>query len=92
MTIAFPSGTQPPIATADAATTQATYSALPTVPPPTTTPVTLVTITANHLDWGKLQRPASPSFTMNTIVTIDHTVCVCNTLNPKLLIKQAPFN
>ena len=35
MTIALPSGTQPPIATADTATTQATYSALPTVPPPT---------------------------------------------------------
>ena len=68
MTKAFSSGTQPPIATADAATTQATYSALPTIPPPTTPPVTAMTIAANHLDCGKLRRPASPSFTMNTII------------------------
>ena len=92
MIIAYPSGTQPPIATADAATTQVTYSALPTVPPPTTPSVTALTIAADHLECRKLQRLASPSFTMNTIITVGHTVCVCNTLNPQLLIKQTPFN
>ena len=63
MAIAYPTGIQPPVATADATVTQTTHSA-----PPTGTPAMTAIIAANCLDRGKPQRPASPSFTMNTIV------------------------
>ena len=62
MTVAFPSGTQPPVATADTATTQTAHS----VPPTATTATTAATV-ADHMDCGKQPRPASPSFTMNAI-------------------------
>ena len=62
MAIAFPSGTQPPVAIADTATTQTVQSV-----PPTVTPATTAVTAADHLDCRKLQRPASPSFTMNAI-------------------------
>ena len=64
MAIAFPSGSKPPLATSDPATTQTIYSAPPTAP----LPVTAVTIAVDRLSHGKPQQPASPSFTMNTIM------------------------
>ena len=63
MAIAFPSGAEPPLATNDTATTQTTHST-----PPTATTATTAATVANHLDHGKQPRPASPSFTMNTIL------------------------
>ena len=62
MAIAFLSGTEPPLATNNIATTQTAHSVQLTAPMATT-----VTTVTNHLDCGKQPRPASPSFTMNTI-------------------------
>ena len=62
MAIAFPSGAKSPLATNDTATTQSAHS----VPPTATMAMTVATAT-DHLDRGKQPRPASPSFTMNTI-------------------------
>ena len=62
ITIAFPSGAEPPMATNDTTTTQTDHSVPPTAPMAATE-----IIVANHLDCGKQQRPASPSFRMNSI-------------------------
>ena len=62
MAIAFPSGTKPPLATNDTATTQTAHSVPPTAPMAIT-----VTTAANHLDFRKQPRPTSPAFTMNAI-------------------------
>ena len=51
--VAFPMGTQPPVATTSAAVTQMAHTA-----PPTTITATAVTIAADHLDHGKQQCPA----------------------------------
>ena len=60
MAIAYPSGTQPPIAATDITTTKTVQSV-----PPTATPATIVATTADRLDCRRTNRPASPSFTMN---------------------------
>ena len=62
MAIAFPSGAEPPLATNDTATTQATHSVPPTAPSAIT-----VTTVADCLDHRKQPRPTSPAFTMNAI-------------------------
>ena len=62
MNIAFPAGTQSPVATADTATTVTAQSV-----PPTVTPDTTVATAANCLHRRKQPRPASPSFMMNAI-------------------------
>ena len=62
MAIAFPSGTQPLVATADSTATHTAHSA-----PPTAAMATTATMATNHLDHRKAQRPASPSFSMNSI-------------------------
>ena len=65
MAIAYPSGTQPPAAITDTATTQTAH----TVPPTASTAMTAATAAtaANCLDRRKQPRPALPSFTMNAI-------------------------
>ena len=62
MTIAFPSGAKPPLATNDTVTRQTAHSVPPTAPTATT-----AATAANCLDCGKQWRPASPSFMMNAI-------------------------
>ena len=62
MAIAFPSGTEPPLATNDTTTTQTAHSVPPTAPMATT-----VATVANRLDHRKQPRPTSPLFTMNAI-------------------------
>ena len=62
MAIAFPSGTEPPLATNDTTTTQTAHSVPSTAPTATT-----VTTVADCLDRGKQPRPTSPAFTMNAI-------------------------
>ena len=62
MAIAFPSGAEPPLATNDTTITQTAHSTPPLAPTATT-----VATVADRLDHGKQQRPASPSFMMNTI-------------------------
>ena len=62
MAIAFPSGAELPLDTTDTTTTQTAHS----TPPLASTATTAATV-ADHLDCGKQQRPASPSFMMNTI-------------------------
>ena len=62
MAIAFPSGTEPLLATNDTVTTQTAHSVPPTAPTATT-----VATAADCLDCGKQPRPASPSFTVNAI-------------------------
>ena len=74
MTIAYPSGTQPPVAATDRATTQATQ--------PTATSATTATTQADRLDCGRTNRPASPSFTMN--VATEN--CPGATTNPLLIV------
>ena len=59
MAIAFPSGTKPPLATNDTATTQTAHSVPPTA--------SMATTAADRLDRGKQPRPTSPAFTMNAI-------------------------
>ena len=66
MAIAYPSGTQPPVAVTDTTTTQTTQSM-----PSTATLTTTATTAADHLDHGRTNRPASPSFTM-TVATENH--------------------
>ena len=77
MAIAYPSGTQPPVVITDTLTTQAAQS----VPPTATMATTAVTAT-DRLDHRKPQRPASPSFSMNTIP--DN--CPGVTANPLLMV------
>ena len=62
MAIAFPSGAKPPLATNDTTTTQTAHTVPPTAPMATT-----AATAADHLDHGRQPRPASPSFTINTI-------------------------
>ena len=62
MAIAFPSGAELPVDTTDTTTTQTAHSTPPLAP----TATTAATV-ADHLDRRKQQRPASPSFMMNTI-------------------------
>ena len=62
MAIAFPSGAEPPLATNDTTTTEATHS----VPSMALMAIT-VTTAANHLDCRKQPRPTSPAFMMNAI-------------------------
>ena len=62
MAIAFPSGTEPLLATNDTATTQTAHSVPPTAPTATT-----ATTVADCLDHGKQPRPTSTTFTMNAI-------------------------
>ena len=77
MAIAFPSGTEPPLATNDTATTQTAHSVQPTAPMATT-----VTTAADCLDHGKQPRPTSPAFTMNAI--LDNWLGP--TVNPLLIV------
>ena len=79
MAIAFPSGTQPLVVIADSTTTQTVQSVSPTAKQ-----ITTVIIAANCLNLGKPQRPASPSFTMNTI-TENHPGA---TVNPLLTVNM----
>ena len=62
MAIAFPSGAKLPVDTTDTTTTQTAHSTPPLAPMATT-----VATAADRLDHRKQQRPASPSFMMNTI-------------------------
>ena len=77
MAIAYPSGTQPPIAATDTTTTQATQSM-----PLTNTTTTTVATVADRLDRGRANRPASPSFTMN--IATENRMGV--TANPLLIV------
>ena len=63
MAIAFQSGAEPLLATNDTTTTQTAHSVPSTAPTATT-----VATAAYCLDHRKQPRPASPSFTMNTIL------------------------
>ena len=62
MAIAFPSVAELPVDTTDTTTTQTAHSTPPLAPTATT-----VATAADCLDCRKQQRPASPSFMMNTI-------------------------
>ena len=77
MTIAYPSGTQPPVAVTNTTTTQTAQSM-----PPTATSTTTVATAASDLDNGRTHRPASPSFTMN-VATENHLGV---TENPLLIV------
>ena len=79
MAIAFLSGSEPPLATNDTATTQTAH----TVPCTASTAMTVATA-ADHLDCGKQPRPASPSFMMNTIPHNHPGV----TANPLLIVNM----
>ena len=79
MAIAFPSGSEPPQAINNTATTQTAH----TVPPTAPTAMTAATV-ADHLDCGRQPRPASPSFTMNAIP--DN--CPGATANPLLIVNK----
>ena len=77
MNIAYPSGPQPPTAITNAFATHLGHTT-----PPTAAPATTVTTTANCLDHGRTNRPASPSFTMNA-ATENHPG---STTNPLLTV------
>ena len=77
MAIAYPSGTQPPIAVTNTTTTQTTQSMALTA-----TSTTAATTAADHLDCGRTHRPASPSFTMNVAMESRPGV----TANPLLIV------
>ena len=77
MAIAYPSGTQPPVAVTDTTTTQTTQSM-----PSTATLTTTATTAADRLDHGRTNRPASPSFTM-TVAMENHPGV---TANPLLMV------
>ena len=62
MDIAFPTGAELPVDTINTTTTQKAHSTPPLAPTATT-----AATAADCLDHRKQQRPASPSFTMNTI-------------------------
>ena len=62
MTIAFPSGAEPPLATNNTTTTQTAQSA-----PPTAQPAITATTATDCLDHRKQPRPTSPAFMMNAI-------------------------
>ena len=61
MAIAFPSGSEPPLAKIDTITTQTDQSVPPTAPLAST-----VTTVTDCLDCGRQPRPTSPAFIMNT--------------------------
>ena len=77
MAIAFPSGSEPPQATNDTATTQTAHTVLLTDP----TAMTVATA-ADCLDCRRQPRPGLPSFTMNAIP--DN--CPGATANPLLVV------
>ena len=77
MAIAYPSGTQPPIAVTDTMITQATQSM-----PLTNTTTTTAATAADHLDCRRTNRLASPSFTMNAAPEN----CTGVTTNPLLMV------
>ena len=77
MAIAFPSGSEPPQATNDTATTQTAHTV-----PPTALTATTVATAANHLDHGRQPRLALPSFMMTAIP--DN--CPGATANPLLVV------
>ena len=77
MAITYPSGTQPPVAATDTATTQTTQSV-----PSMTTTATTATIATDCLDHRRTNRQASPSFTMN--VATEN--CMGVTANPLLIV------
>ena len=77
MAIAYPSGTQPPLAVADTATTQTTQSM-----PLMATAATTAATAADCLDGRRTNRPASPSFIMN-VATENHPGV---TANPLLIV------
>ena len=60
--IAFPSGSKPPQATNDTATTQTAHTV-----PPTALTATTVATAGNRLNCRRQPRPASPSFTMTAV-------------------------
>ena len=62
MTIAFPSGPEPPLAEINTVTTQTAQSDPPTAPLAST-----VATATDHLDCGRQLRPTSPAFMMNAI-------------------------
>ena len=62
MAIAFPSGTEPLLATNDTVTTQTAHSV-----PPTAHAATTAVTAADRLDRRKQPRPTSPAFKMNAI-------------------------
>ena len=62
MTIAFPSGPEPPLAKIDTITTQTVQSVPPTAPSAST-----VTTATDRLDHRRQPRPTSPAFMMNAI-------------------------
>ena len=62
MTIAFPSGPEPPLAEINTVTTQTVQSVPPTAPSAST-----VTMVIDCLDRGRQLRPMSPAFMMNAI-------------------------
>ena len=62
MTIAFPSGPEPPLAKIDTITTQTAQSVPPRAPSAST-----ATTATDHLDHGRQLRPTSSAFVMNTI-------------------------
>ena len=74
MAIAYPSGTEPPVAVTDNTITQTTQAVIPTN--------TTVTTAADRLDCRRAHRPASPTFTMN--VAMDN--CLGATANPLLIV------
>ena len=74
MAIAYPSGTEPPVAVTDNTITQTTQAVIPTN--------TTVTTVADRLDCRRAHRPASPTFTMN--VAMDN--CLGATANPLLIV------
>ena len=77
MTIAFPSGPEPPLAKIDTVTTQTVQSVPPTAPLAST-----VTMVTDHLDCGRQPRPMSPAFMMNAIP--DNRLGT--TMNPLLMV------
>ena len=62
MTIAYPSGPEPPLAKIHTTITQSAQSVPPTAPPA----ITATTVT-DRLDHGRQPRPMSPAFMMNAI-------------------------
>ena len=62
MTIAFPSGPEPPLAEIDTVTTQTVQPVPPTAPSAST-----ATTVTDRLDRGRQPRPTSPAFMMNAI-------------------------
>ena len=77
MAIAFPSEAELPVDTTETTTIQTAHSTQPVAPM-----ATRAATVADHLDHGKQQRPASPSFMMNTIPDNQQG----STVNPLLIV------